>query len=88
MIAVRLLVRVPGSNQNTPFAPGFQQRGQRISDATQAQTGTARQIADNMREILVVTDQSSEGARRSAKSIGQLSVLSDDLKVSVSGFKL
>jgi twitching motility protein PilJ len=61
---------------------------QSISDATQAQTGTARQIADNMREILAVTGQASEGARRSAVSIGQLAVLSDELKVSVSGFKL
>ncbi len=61
---------------------------QSISDATQAQTGTARQISDNMREILAVTGQASEGARRSAVSIGQLSLLSDELKVSVSGFKL
>ncbi|PIV87507.1 MAG: chemotaxis protein [Hydrogenophilales bacterium CG17_big_fil_post_rev_8_21_14_2_50_63_12] len=61
---------------------------QRISDATQAQTGTAQQIADSMREILAVTGQASEGARRSAASIGQLSLLSDELKVSVSGFKL
>ena len=61
---------------------------QSISDATQAQTGSALQIADNMREILAVTGQASDGARRSAASIGQLSLLSDELKVSVSGFKL
>jgi len=61
---------------------------QSISDATQAQTGTAQQIADNMREILAVTGKASDGARRSAQSIGQLSLLSDELKVSVSGFKL
>ncbi|MBU1666247.1 MAG: methyl-accepting chemotaxis protein [Gammaproteobacteria bacterium] len=61
---------------------------QSISDATQAQTGTAQHIAENMREILAVTGQASDGARRSAVSIGQLSLLSDELKVSVSGFKL
>ncbi len=61
---------------------------QSISDATQAQTGNAQHIADNMRDILAVTGQASEGARRSAVSIGQLSLLSDELKVSVSGFKL
>ncbi len=61
---------------------------QSISDATQAQTGSAQQIADNMREILAMTGQASDGARRSAASIGQLSLLSDELKVSVSGFKL
>lgn len=61
---------------------------QSISDATRAQTGNAQQIAENMREILAVTEQASDGARRSAASIGQLSVLSDELKASVSGFKL
>ncbi|MDD5390383.1 MAG: methyl-accepting chemotaxis protein [Gallionellaceae bacterium] len=61
---------------------------QSISDATQAQTGTAQHIAENMREILAVTGQASDGARRSAVSIGQLALLSDELKVSVSGFKL
>src|SRR5450759_5034038 len=34
MLAVRLLVRFSARNQNTPFSPGFQKRGQRISDAT------------------------------------------------------
>ena len=61
---------------------------QSISDATQAQAGTAQRIAGNMREILDVTGQASSGARRSAESIGELAVLSNELKVSVSGFKL
>src|ERR1019366_2782523 len=33
MLAVRLLVRFPGRDQDAPFAPGFQQGGQRITDA-------------------------------------------------------
>ncbi len=61
---------------------------QSISDATQAQAGTAQRIASNMGEILDVTEQASSGARRSADSIGALAVLSNELKVSVSGFKL
>lgn len=61
---------------------------QSISDATRAQAGTAERIAGNMRQILASTEQASDGARRSAESIGQLAVLSNDLKVSVSGFKL
>jgi twitching motility protein PilJ len=61
---------------------------QSISDATQAQAGTAQRIASNMGEILDVTEQASDGARRSAVSIGELAVLSNELKVSVSGFKL
>jgi len=61
---------------------------QSISDATQAQAGTARRIAHNMGEILDVTEQAANGAKRSADSIGELAVLSNELKVSVSGFKL
>ncbi len=61
---------------------------QSISDATQAQAGTAQRIAGNMLQILEVTEQASDGARRSASSIGELAVLSNELKVSVSGFKL
>src|ERR1019366_10034398 len=34
MLAVGLLLRFPARDQNSPFATGFQQRGQRISDAT------------------------------------------------------
>jgi len=61
---------------------------QSISDTTRAQAETAERIAGNMRRILAVTEQSSDGARRSADSIGQLAELSSELKVSVSGFKL
>lgn len=61
---------------------------QSISDATVAQAETAERIAGNMRAILRVTEQASEGARRSASSVGELAVLSDELKVSVAGFKL
>jgi len=61
---------------------------QSISEATQAQAKTAERIAGNMRRILEVTGQASTAARGSASSIGELAVLSDDLKVSVSGFKL
>src|SRR5579859_637785 len=34
MLAVRLLVRFPARDQNTPFAPGRQQRGQRVADTS------------------------------------------------------
>ena len=61
---------------------------QSISEATRAQAETAEQIAANMQRILEVTDQASSAARGSAESIGELAVLSNELKVSVSGFKL
>ncbi len=61
---------------------------QGISDATREQARTAEDIARNMQEILQVTRLTSDGARRSAQSMDQLSALADELKVSVSGFKL
>jgi twitching motility protein PilJ len=61
---------------------------QNISDATRSQANTAEQVMANMQQILGVTEQTSHRARRSAESVAQLAVLSDELKVSVSGFKL
>ncbi len=61
---------------------------QNISQATQAQASTAERIANNMQQILEVSEQASAAARGSASSIGELAVLSNELKVSVSGFKL
>jgi twitching motility protein PilJ len=61
---------------------------QNISEATQAQASTAERIANNMQQILEVSGQASSAARGSASSIGELAVLSNELKVSVSGFKL
>ena len=61
---------------------------QNISDATRSQANTAEQVMANMQQILGVTEQASQRARSSAESVAQLAVLSDELKVSVSGFKL
>ncbi len=61
---------------------------QNISEATQVQARTAEDVSRTMEEILQVTRQTSEGARRTAQSLDQLTALADELKVSVSGFKL
>ena len=61
---------------------------QNISDATQSQAKTAEQVTAFMQKILGVTEQTSHRTRRSAESVAQLAVLADELKVSVSGFKL
>lgn len=61
---------------------------QDISAATHDQARTAEDIAQNMQEILQVTQQASDGARRSVQSLSQLTALAEELKVSVSGFKL
>jgi twitching motility protein PilJ len=59
-----------------------------ISNATRSQAETANQAADNMRKILDETRETSDSAQKSAESIGQLAELSDQLKMSVAGFKL
>ncbi|MFZ5484917.1 MAG: methyl-accepting chemotaxis protein [Pseudomonadota bacterium] len=61
---------------------------QSISDATREQVDIATQIADNMQHILEQTLQASDNARKSADSVGQLTVLADELRVSVAGFTL
>jgi len=61
---------------------------QNISASTREQAGMATQIAQNMQQVLVQTRLASDSARKSAASIGELTVLSDELKVSVAGFKL
>lgn len=61
---------------------------QSISSSTHAQADTAKHAAENMRLILEETREASSNAQRSAVSIGELAQLSDELKLSVSGFKL
>ena len=61
---------------------------QSISEATTDQATTAAQIANTMRRILAETRQTEESAHKSAQSIADLTALSDELKVSVAGFKL
>lgn len=61
---------------------------QDISLATQDQVRTAERITQNMREILQVTQQTSDGARRNTQAMDQLNALAEELMVSVAGFKL
>ncbi|HSS46880.1 MAG TPA: methyl-accepting chemotaxis protein [Burkholderiales bacterium] len=59
-----------------------------ISSATQSQAESANRVAKNMQDILSITDQTTEGTKRTAVSIGQLAQLAAELKSSVSGFKI
>ncbi|MGH8743499.1 MAG: methyl-accepting chemotaxis protein [Burkholderiales bacterium] len=59
-----------------------------ISSATQSQAESANRVAKNMQNILNITDQTTEGTKRTAVSIGQLAHLAAELKSSVSGFKI
>ncbi|MGB7540798.1 MAG: methyl-accepting chemotaxis protein [Burkholderiales bacterium] len=59
-----------------------------ISATTQQQTKAASAVATSMQDILNITQQTTEGTKRTAVSIGQLAQLARELKGSVSGFKI
>lgn len=59
-----------------------------ISRATQAQAQAAGKVATNMQEIQDITNQTTDGTRQTAASVGQLTELAAELKGSVAGFKL
>ncbi len=59
-----------------------------ITEATSEQAGAAVNITDTMNVIQEITTQTSDGTNQTAASIGNLAELADDMKKSVSGFKL
>jgi twitching motility protein PilJ len=59
-----------------------------ISDETQHQAATATRVAESMKDIRAITEQTTQGTQQTAVSIGQLSDLAIELKGSVSGFKV
>jgi len=59
-----------------------------IAQTTQAQAKAAGGVAVSMRNILGVTEQATEGTKRTAASVGELAALARDLKSSVANFKL
>lgn len=54
----------------------------------QQQAQAAGAVADNMQQILGVTQQTTEGTQRTAASIEQLAALARELRESVSGFRI
>lgn len=61
---------------------------QSISGATRQQAAAAVNVSDTMNVIQEITTQTSAGTSYTATAIGNLAELADDLKKSVSGFKL
>jgi twitching motility protein PilJ len=59
-----------------------------ITTTTQQQAKSANDMATSMQDILNITQQTTEGTKRTAVSIGQLAELAKELKGSVSGFKI
>ncbi|MHB1358592.1 MAG: methyl-accepting chemotaxis protein [Rhodocyclaceae bacterium] len=60
----------------------------KISADTQHQAGVATGVAGAMEDIRQITDQTTEGTKRTAVSIGELANLSAEFKRSVAGFKV
>jgi len=61
---------------------------QGISFATEQQATSANGVANNISHILAVTQQTRQGTQETAQSIRQLSVLAQELKNSVSRFRV
>lgn len=61
---------------------------QNISSATEQQANSANGVATNIQNILSVTEKTREGTSQTALSIRELSKLAEDLKSSVSRFRV
>jgi len=61
---------------------------EQISTDTQRQAAAATGVAQTMKDILSITEQTTRGTQQTAVSIGQLADLAVELKGSVSGFKV
>ncbi|MBW7860665.1 MAG: methyl-accepting chemotaxis protein [Rhodocyclaceae bacterium] len=61
---------------------------EQISSDTQQQAATAIRVAESMKDIQSITEQTTRGTQETAISIGQLADLAVELKGSVSGFKV
>jgi twitching motility protein PilJ len=59
-----------------------------ISDTSKQQAGAASNISETMNVIQEITTQTSAGTNETATSIGNLAELANELRKSVSGFKL
>jgi len=61
---------------------------QNISNAARQQAASAGHISNTMTVIQEITSQTSTGTNTTAKSIGQLAEMAEELRESVAGFKL
>jgi len=61
---------------------------ERIAGTTGEQAESAGGVAVSIERILAVTDQTSQGTRQAAQSIGQLATLARELKASIARFRV
>lgn len=59
-----------------------------ISVTTQVQTDMVGEVSSVMKDVLAITQQTTEGTNQTAHSVVQLNALATELKSSVAGFKL
>lgn len=59
-----------------------------ISDAARQQSASAGRISDTMKSIQEITSQTSDGTRKTAEAVGNLSKMTNELRSSVTSFKL
>jgi twitching motility protein PilJ len=61
---------------------------EQISAATSAEATSANAVANNIQHIFAVTEQTGEGTRATAQQVRELSQMANDLRESVSRFKI
>ena len=61
---------------------------QHISNSTSREATLANVVADNIQHIFAVTEQTGEGTRSTASQVRELSRMADELRQSVSRFKI
>ena len=59
-----------------------------ISDAAREQAASAGKISNTMKSIQEITSQTTEGTSSTATAVGNLANMTNDLRQSVTGFKL
>ena len=61
---------------------------QQISSSTSQEADLANEVAGNIQHIFAVTEQTGEGTRATAQQVRELSRMAEDLRQSVSRFKI
>ncbi|MDO9252420.1 methyl-accepting chemotaxis protein [Hydrogenophaga sp.] len=61
---------------------------EQISDAASREAESANEVAGNIQHIFAVTEQTGEGTRSTAQQVRELSAMAEELRQSVSRFKI